>query len=69
MRIVIATNMLISAIFWTGKPKLLLNMVRHGKLALLSSEILLGELKEVFMREDKPFRLSLEEADRIVTAI
>lgn len=69
MRIIIDTNVLISAIFWTGKPKQLLNKVRHQKVTLITSENLLDELKEVLMRQDKPFKLSAEEADRIVTAM
>jgi putative PIN family toxin of toxin-antitoxin system len=69
VRIVIDTNVLISAIFWTGKPKQLLNKVRHRKVTFITSENLLAELKEVLMRKDKPFKLSDEEADRIVSAM
>lgn len=69
MRIAIDTNVLISATFWTGKPKQLLNKIRHGKITFLTSEILLNELKEVLVRKDKPFRLSEEEAERVVTAM
>jgi putative PIN family toxin of toxin-antitoxin system len=60
---------LISATFWTGKPKQLLNKVRHGEVTFLISEILLEELKEVLTREDKPFKLSEEEAERVVTTM
>jgi len=67
VRVVIDTNVLISATFWTGKPKQLLNKVRHGEVTFLTSEILLDELKEVLVREDKPFKLSEEEAERVVT--
>lgn len=67
MRIVIDTNVLISAIFWTGQPKQILNRVRNGELTFLASESLLNELREVLIRGDKPFRLSGEEAERIVT--
>lgn len=69
MRVVIDTNVLISAIFWTGNPKQLLNKVRRREVAFLTSEILLDELKEILVRKDKPFRLSAEEAGQIVTAI
>lgn len=69
MRVVIDTNVLISATFWTGKPKQLLNKVRQGEVTFLTSMILLDELKEILMREDKPFKLSAEEAERIVTAM
>ena len=67
MKIVIDTNVLISAIFWTGNPKQLLNKVRRGEATFLISEDLLNEFKEVLMRKDKPFKLSLEEAERVVT--
>lgn len=69
MRAVIDTNVLISAIFWPGKPKQLLNQVRRGKITFITSEILLAELKEVLTREDKPFKLSKEEADRVLMSI
>jgi putative PIN family toxin of toxin-antitoxin system len=55
MRIVIDTNVLISATFWTGNPKQLLNKVRRGEVTFITSETLLEELKEVLTREDKPF--------------
>lgn len=69
MRVVIDTNVLISAIFWTGKPKQLLNQVRLGRLTFLTSEILLAELRAILTREDKPFRLSAEEAEQVVAAM
>jgi putative PIN family toxin of toxin-antitoxin system len=67
VRIVIDTNVLISAIFWGGKPKQLLNKVRRGEVTFLTSEDLLNEFKEVLMRKDKPFKLSSEEAEHVVT--
>ena len=69
MRAVIDTNILISATFWPGKPKQLLNQVRRGKITFLTSEVLLAELKEVLTREDKPFKLSAEESERVLAAI
>jgi putative PIN family toxin of toxin-antitoxin system len=69
VRAVIDTNVLISAIFWTGRPKQLLNKVRRGEIIFLTSLPLLEELKAVLMREDKPFRLSVEEADRVVATM
>lgn len=67
MRVVIDTNVLISAIFWTGKPKQVLNKVRRGEITFLTSEFILEEIRDVLTREDKPFKLSAEEAERIVT--
>jgi putative PIN family toxin of toxin-antitoxin system len=46
-----------------------LNKVRHHEVTFITSENLLAELKEVLTRHDKPFRLSPEEADRILTAV
>jgi putative PIN family toxin of toxin-antitoxin system len=69
VRVVIDTNVLISAIFWTGKPKQILNKVRQEEITFLTSEALLEELKTVLGREDKPFKLSEEEAEHIVTAM
>jgi putative PIN family toxin of toxin-antitoxin system len=69
VRVVIDTNVLISATFWTGKPKQLLNKVRQGEIRFLTSEILLNELRDVLVREDKPFKLSRREAEKIVTEI
>ncbi len=69
MRAVIDTNVLISAIFWTGRPKQLLNQVRRREVTFLTSELLLTELKEVLIRGDKPFKLSEKEAERVITTI
>jgi len=69
VRVVIDTNVLISAIFWTGKPKQILNKVRREEIIFLTSEFILGELKKVLARGNKPFKLSEEEAERVVTAM
>ena len=69
MRVVIDTNVLISAIFWTGKPKQILNKVRRGEILFLTSGILLEELMGVLIGKDKPFKLSIEEAERIIIAM
>ena len=69
MRVVIDTNVLISAIFWTGRPKQILNKVRREEITFLTSEFILEELRKVLRRGDKPFKLSEEEADHVVTAM
>jgi len=69
VRIVIDTNVLISAIFWTGKPKQLLNHVRRQKITFVTSNQLLDELREILIRQDKPFHLSGNEADQVVEAM
>ena len=66
MSAVIDTNVLISAIFWTGRPKQLLNKIRHGEITFLTSQILLDELNEILVRADKPFKLSEKEAEQVV---
>ena len=66
MRVVIDTNLLVSAIFWTGRPKLLLNLVRMGQVTFLTSKALLSELNEVLTSERKPFQLRQREADKII---
>jgi uncharacterized protein len=69
VRVVIYTNVLISAIFWTGRTKRILNRVRQGSIIFLTSSDLLKELFEVLVRSDKPFQLSSEEASRVVTEL
>lgn len=69
MRVVIDTNVLISAIFWTGKPKQILNKVRREEITFLTSDFILKELRQVLERGDKPFKLSEDEAERVVTAM
>ena len=69
MRVVIDTNILISAIFWPGKPKQLLNQVRRKEVTFVTSDVLLTELREVLTRRDKPFKLSEQEAQRILATV
>ena len=69
MRVVVDTNVLISAIFWTGKPKQILNKVRREEITFLTSEFILEELRDVLTREDKPFKLSDQEAERVVAGM
>ncbi len=69
MRVTIDTNVLISAIFWPGKPKQLLNQVRRRQVTFVTSDVLLTELKEVLTRRDKPFKLSEQESQRILAMV
>lgn len=66
MRVLIDTNVMISRTFWPGKSKTLLNAVRRGEITCVTSEILLEEFREILM--DPPFRLSAQDASRIVNA-
>lgn len=68
MRVLIDTNVVISATFWPGKSKALMNAVRRGEITYLTSEVLLGELREILTNQAKPFRLRAEEAGQVVEA-
>jgi len=61
MRVVLDTNVLISAIFWTGKPKDILNVVRKRKVVFVTSQVLLDS--------NKPFQLEEKDAERVVRHI
>lgn len=50
MRIVIDTNVLVSALFWKGTPHTLLSQVRLGDFELVMSHVLFEELTEVIAR-------------------
>jgi uncharacterized protein len=50
MRAVLDTNVLLAGLFWRGPPYALLEQVRSGELAFISSLELLAELAEVLAR-------------------
>ena len=50
MRAVIDTNVLLSGLLWRGPPHALLEHVRAGTLAIVSSPVLLAELADVIGR-------------------
>jgi len=50
VRAVIDTNVLLSGLLWHGQPHMLLEHVRSGTLAMVSSPALLAELAEVIGR-------------------
>lgn len=50
MQAVFDTNVLVSALFWHGPPHALLEQVRNGSIALITSPALLVELTEVIGR-------------------
>ena len=51
MRLVIDTNVIISALLWHGAPHQLLNEVRLGAANLVSSPVLIAELADALARE------------------
>jgi putative PIN family toxin of toxin-antitoxin system len=63
------TNVWISALFWTGSAKTLMNLARRGRIKALMSPPLLDELRDILIRADKPFHLSSSEADRVIEEI
>ena len=50
VRAVVDTNVLLSGLFWRGRPHALMERVRTGALTLISSPALLAELAEVMNR-------------------
>ena len=50
MRAVVNTNVLLSGLFWHGRPHQLLEQIRDGTLTLVSSPDLLAELADVLER-------------------
>jgi putative PIN family toxin of toxin-antitoxin system len=63
MRLVLDTNVLISAILFGGKPRQVLEMVITGQHRLLISSAILDELVEVLVRDK--FRFPAENTERI----
>jgi len=50
IRVVVDTNILVSAFFWEGPPSKLLQAAKDEQVQLISSEILVAELQEVLSR-------------------
>ncbi len=60
MRIVLDTNVALSALLWRGSPYILLETIRRRQhIQLFTSPVLLGELGEVLIRPSPSQRLSL----------
>lgn len=58
MRIVIDTNLLVSALITNGVPRQLLNAAKDGLFELITSEVLLAELLDVMARDKFAVRLA-----------
>lgn len=58
MRAVADTNTVISALFWGGAPRSVLDAARDGKVTLFTSYLLLSELEEVLSRPKFADRLA-----------
>ena len=55
--VVADTNVIVSALFWEGNESKIISLVEEGRIRLLTSVALLGELKKVLMYE----RFGLDE--------
>ena len=67
MRVVLDTNVLVSALISSaGPPGQLLSAVKHGDLALLTSEYQLEELREVLGREKMRRYIRPDEARDLI---
>lgn len=52
-KITVDTNILISAIFWRGKPNKIITLCFEGALELVISRAILNELERILVREKK----------------
>ncbi|MSO99540.1 MAG: putative toxin-antitoxin system toxin component, PIN family [Acetobacteraceae bacterium] len=69
MRVVLDTNVVVSALIWGGKPWDLVQLAIDGGIELYTSPVLLDELHEVLSRENLRSRLGpeYESVDEAVT--
>lgn len=51
MRLVLDTNVVVSALLWNGTPRLLLESAREGSVELYTSIPLLAELTDILNRD------------------
>lgn len=58
MRIVLDTNVIVSALIWGGKPLKLLELAADGSVTLYTSSALIDELEDVLKREHLASRLT-----------
>ena len=63
LRVVIDTNVYISAIFWGGKPRQIVDMGRDGRISIFTS---LDIEKEISDKLSVKFHLNEEEVSRIM---
>ena len=58
MRIVVDTNVIVSAFLWGGTPRRLLDAIEEQQLELFTSRALIAELEDVLAREKFAAQLS-----------
>jgi putative PIN family toxin of toxin-antitoxin system len=60
MRVVLDTNTVVSALFWSGSPRRLLDLVYSGRITAFTSDELILELEDVLRRGKFVSRLASE---------
>ena len=67
MRVVVDTNVVISAVLWKGPPDQVLSLARSGRISIYASRALLDELSEVILRPK--FAVQVSRTGRTVDAL
>lgn len=67
IRVVLDTNIVVSAFFWGGLPREVLNAARNKHCEIVTSEVLIEELKDVISRPK--FVQQLERIDETVETL
>jgi hypothetical protein len=67
MRLVLDTNVVVSALLWNGKPRQLLNAAREGRVDLFTSVPLLEELTVVLER--RKFETKIAASGQAIDAL
>ena len=62
MRVVLDTNVVVSALLWGGEPYKLIEAAAAGKIELITSPALLTELRRVLAREHLASRLAAQRS-------
>ncbi len=68
MRVVLDTNVIVSALIWGGAPRRLLEAAADGEITIFTSPALLTELSDVLAREHLASRLTQQQKS-VVQAI
>ena len=63
LRVVVDTNVYISAIFWGGKPRHVIDLGRDGKIQIFTSEDIEQEILDKLMTK---FGLNSDDADMVM---
>lgn len=62
MRVVLDTNVVVSALIWSGTPYRLLEAAADGDIELFTSPVLIAELREVLRRPQLASRLTQQRS-------